>query len=502
MNQIARRWIMEGRGKSDHGRQTTDDGKGKKPCGVRSDQGRWVMAILIGWLMMTFSGAQAQDEVPVLSDRVPPPFSLPVGEGLFRVASAEPLGRGGVSFRFVNEAYQISVHRVGEGTSVTGHLGLAYGLSNNVDIGISVPLLFDVAGGLAKYGTGDIVSSMKFGFPSRYPAPVYFGFDVSMVHPYGYKGRQALNVRPYSRSSREISSRMMFDLNKDAVGFRINGGYLISSGTRDPGWMYGGAVEVGRGQVFTVTMEYMSEPNILGEQTQRAILGARMNLWRLKLEAGLEKGLSDDLPSVTAIAGLRLNPRLGAGRKPASTELVRVPKDDKTLIRVAVVNLAGFEHERVGELVAQEIKTSLGRYANIRLVDVGAGTVFLDPDAAMRLAQSSNADVVITGRVLRYEMERGNRANVPLVVGLPQTRAHVAADIRIVDRRENGKTMSFSLTGTGTQGRGLRMFPTSQDDKTSYLSVMEKQRVWTDAIQQMLTHFFTGLRENFAWFPG
>lgn len=438
----------------------------------------------------------------VVSERVSPPFALPMGEGLYRVASAEPLGKGGIYMRYASEAYQISVRKVGEGTSLTGHVGLTYGLGNSVDIGVSVPVMFDVAGGLAKYGSGDITTTLKFGFPSRFPSPYYFGFDVSVLHPYGFKGRTALNVRPYSRDGREISSRMMLDINRDAIGFRANVGYLFSSFSRDTGLMYGGAVEVGRGQVFTMTGEYWSEPSALGGQTKRAILGARMNLWRLKLEAGIEKGLSDDLPDVTAMAGIRLQPKLGNGRKRNNSSIVRVPKDVETTIRVAVVNLAGFEHQRAGEMVAQEIKTKLTRYGHIRLVDVGSGTEFLDPDAAMRLAQSANVDVIITGRILRYELARGSKPNLPLVVGVPQTRAHMAADIRIVDRRDANQILSFSLEGVGQQSRGVRMFPTSSDDRTSYLSALDKQRVWTEAIVHMLKDLFEGMQDNYEWFPG
>jgi hypothetical protein len=443
-----------------------------------------------------------QPSAQVVSDRVSPPVALPMGEGLYRVGSAEPLGKGGIYLRYASEAYQISVRKVGEGTSLTGHMGLTYGLGNSADIGITVPVMFDVAGGLAKYGSGDITTTLKFGFPNQYPSPYYFGFDLSVLHPYGYKGRTALNVRPYSREGREIASRVMLDINRDAIGFRGNVGYLFSAVTRDPGVMYGGAVEVGRGQVFTMTGEYWSEPSSIGGQTKRAILGARMNLWRLKLEAGVEKGLSDDLPDVTAMAGIRLQPKLGGDRKRANASIVRVPKDVETTIRVAVINLAGFEHERAGEFVAQEIKSKLGRYAHIRLVDVGTDARFLDPDAAMRLAQDANVDVVITGRVLRHEMARGSKPNLPLVVGLPQTRAHMAADIRVIDRRDSGKVLSFSLEGLGQRSRGVRMFPTSGDDRTSYLSVLDKQRVWTEAIVHMLGDLFEGMQDNFDWFPG
>ena len=130
--------------------------------------------ILILSFLLVAGQAPAQQ---VLSEKVTPPFAVPTGEGLFRVSSAEPIGRGGLNFRYMAEAYRISVGKVGMGSSLTGHLGIGYGLGNSVDFLMSVPLLFDIAGGLAKYGTGDINTALKFGFPGKVPSGYYFGFD-------------------------------------------------------------------------------------------------------------------------------------------------------------------------------------------------------------------------------------------------------------------------------------------------------------------------------------
>ena len=121
----------------------------------------WTCAVMF----MLSAGRGAAQEI--LSEKVTPPFPIPVGEGLFRVASAEPVGRGSIVFRSVVEAYGLTVGKVGQGSSLTGHLGLGYGLGNNVDFLVSVPVLFDIAGGLAKYGTGDVNTTLKFGFPAR-----------------------------------------------------------------------------------------------------------------------------------------------------------------------------------------------------------------------------------------------------------------------------------------------------------------------------------------------
>lgn len=441
----------------------------------------------------------------VLAEQVPPPFPVPAGEGLFRLASAEPLGRGGFQVRFLNEAYRISVSEVGEGTSVTGQLAAAFGLANTMDFAVSVPLMFDIAGGLTKYGTGDITTSLKLGFPGRFPAAFYGGVEVSATHPMGFKGRQPLEVRPFSRGEREIASRLLFDINREAIGIRINLGYLAQSGIRNTGLIVGGGVEVGRGQIFTVTAEYQSEPNAIGSRTERAVFGARMNLWWLQLEAGIEQGFSRDLPDFSGMGGVRVATSFGSKRRKSfgnRTRRVPVEKDLSTAIRVAVVNLQGFEERGAGEALARQIKTALTRHGHVRLVEVGEGTAFLDADGAVRLAEQAKADIVITGRVLQYELTRNSRPNLPLVVGFPETAARVNADLRVIDARANGDLFSTNLSGVGRKGRGVRMFPVSGDDRTSYLNEVEKNKVWDDAINQVVVDLMRQLSKNYKWFPG
>ena len=462
--------------------------------------GRLILAAALVTALPSFGHAQN-----VLSEQVPPPFPVPAGEGLFRLASAEPLGRGGLLIRLLNEAYQIRVDEVGEGTSVTGHLAAAIGLANTLDFAVSIPIMFDIAGGLTKYGSGDVTTSFKLGFPGKFPSAFYGGAEFSVTHPVGFKGNQPLEVRPFSRGTREMASRLLFDVNREAIGIRINIGYLIQSGIRDPGLIIGGGVEVGKGQIFTVTAEYMSEPNALGARTERAVFGARMNLWWLQLEAGLEQGFSRDLPDFSGMGGVRVATSFGNKRRKSfgnRTRRVPVEKDLGTAIRVAVVNLQGFEERGAGEAVARQIKTALTRYGHVRLVEVGDGTAFLDSDGAVRLAETAQADIVITGRVLQYELMRNSRPNLPLVVGFPETAAHVNADLRIVDARQNGDLFSTNLSGVGRKGRGVRMFPVSGDDRTSYLTEVEKNKVWDDAINQVVVSLLRQLSENYKWFPG
>ena len=80
--------------------------------------------------------------------------------------------------------------------------------------------------------------------------------------------------------------------------------------------------------------------------------------------------------------------------------------------------------------------------------------------------------------------------------------ARVNADLRIVDTRDKGDIFSTNLSGVGRKSRGVRMFPISGDDRTSYLNEVEKNKVWDDAINQVVHSLLRQMSENFKWFPG
>jgi len=88
------------------------------------------------------------------------------------------------------------------------------------------------------------------------------------------------------------------------------------------------------------------------------------------------------------------------------------------------------------------------------------------------------------------------------VVGFPQTQAFLEADVRVVDRRKSEEVLATHLAGSGRQNRGVRLFPTSSDSRTDYLNVIERDRVWDEAIQQMVDGLLREMSASFDWFPG
>ena len=87
------------------------------------------------------------------------------------------------------------------------------------------------------------------------------------------------------------------------------------------------------------------------------------------------------------------------------------------------------------------------------------------------------------------------------MVGFPLTEAMLEADIRVVDQRKEGEVLATRVTGKGRQTRGVRLFPTPGDDRTSYLSAVDRERIWGEAGMQIVTGLLTEMGGAFAWLP-
>ena len=168
-------------------------------------------------------------------------------------------------------------------------------------------------------------------------------------------------------------------------------------------------------------------------------------------------------------------------------------------LRVAVVNCGGLEQTGAGKKVGEQLRTVLSAYNNVRIVPLREDPVFLNLDGATDLAGASGADLVITGLVLKYDLERMPSAQIPLVVGFPKTTAYVEADVRVVEPRKRAMVLSGRMSGRGERGQGIRLLPTSSDDQLTYLGAVEKEQLRDEAVQKLVTNIVLSMRPNFKW---
>ncbi len=465
---------------------------------------RRLSSLLCIGLLLTALGAGAQTLTPAL------PYPIPMGEGLFRVRAAEPLSRGQGAFRYLHEGYTIQVRKLGGGGSFTGHLGAGFGLTNVMDLSFSVPILLDSAGGLLKYGTGDVAASFKLAGPGRFPAGAYFGLETTATFPTGYKGIRALNVRPFGADKRDLSSRLLIDIRHNPVSVHLNVGQVISGGGRKGGMTMAGGMALGRGQLFTLTGEYMSEPGMSVPRTNRVTVGAHFNLGgSFRLEAAVERGLTKDLPQLAGMVGIRIVGNSGVKGRKTRMIRTRISADQGQIasgglksgetMRIAVVNFAGLEDNGAGRKLGGRLRPMLSAYSRVQIVTLRDDPVFLDLNGAIDLAKASGADLVITGRILRYDLTRTSSAQVPLIVGFPKTVAEVEADVRVVEPKKGALALTARMKGRAEQKQGIRLTPTSSDDRLTYLGAREKEELRNQAVQQMATDLIAALGSDYKW---
>ena len=134
------------------------------------------LAILLALTLWLPTNTHAQDlallQVPTNSA-----ISIPAGQGLDLIGSAEPLGKGRFRLRAQNRSSTVVIPDLGNGSLYTGYYGLGYGFSDAMDVTVVVPFLMDGAGGLNKYGSGDPVLGFKWSRPGRIRAGSHTAFQ-------------------------------------------------------------------------------------------------------------------------------------------------------------------------------------------------------------------------------------------------------------------------------------------------------------------------------------
>ena len=115
----------------------------------RTSAAALVALAVSGVTPLTTTAIDAQD-VKVLRAPVNSALSLPLGQGLDLVQSAEPLGKSRFRMRALNRSTNVNLPELGEGSSYTGFDGLGYGFSDRLDVSLMVPFFLDSAGGISK----------------------------------------------------------------------------------------------------------------------------------------------------------------------------------------------------------------------------------------------------------------------------------------------------------------------------------------------------------------
>ena len=472
------------------------------------------------------SGAVYSQNLELLRLPTNSAITIPAGQGLDLIASAEPLGKGRFRMRSLNRSHSVSLPELGAGSVYTGYFSIAYGMSPSLDLSLVVPFLNDSAGGFNKYGSGDPVVGFKWSRPGTIPSSHYTAFELLIGLPFGYKGEHALDqvggIRQFSSSAMDLGFQGMMDLHFRKISLYLNGG-LFRPGNPDvvTQMVYGFGLETGRGSRWlSANAEYEARV-AFGAQSRAANvvkLGLRLHMFRgIEIELARELGFLDHpSPSLTTF-GVRTHGFLSGRRRFEPRFMVykpvpppkRIYEPDQVL-RIAVVDFAGFEEYHAGSRLIDKIRNRLAPHDSLEVVDLSQYTGIrktgaLTPAESIDLARRIGVDVVITGTVSRYDIDRFAGLRVPYLIELPQTEVEVGLRYRIMwfssTARIDMEAFTGQIMGQGILRKRVRLLPADQRDITVSRSAAEFARVHEAALDDVVSNLLDSMSRMFSWIP-
>lgn len=479
------------------------------------------------WLVCLFlAGPVGAQELALLRQRTNSAIAIPAAQGLDLIYSAEPLGKGRFRLRALNRSHSVVVPELGNGSVYTGYYTFAYGLSNQLDLSLVLPFLLDSAGGFNKYGSGDPVFGVKWARPGTVPAGTYTGFQLLLGLPLGYKGEHALDaiggIRHFSNEAFDVGMQGLLDFHFRRLSIYLNGG-LFRSGNPDvvSQLLYGIGLEGWRSsRRVSANAEYQAR--IAFAQQSRADnvlkLGVRIQTLRgVELELARELGFLDHPTKALTTVGVRTHGYLSGRRRFESrVALYQPPPPPKRLyepakvLRIAIIDFGGFEEYQAGRRLVEKIRTRLEPHDSLEVVDLSgyAGLPrpgVLTPRQSLDLAHKLNVDVIVTGTVSTYEVDRFHGLRVPYVFEVPETEVAVGLRYRVMWFADAAHTdmqaFTEEIVGKGMLRKRVRLLPADRRDITVACSALDLAHLHDAALDNLAGSMLASMARTFSWIP-
>ncbi|MBT4096299.1 MAG: hypothetical protein HOM68_28035 [Gemmatimonadetes bacterium] len=482
-------------------------------------------ALLIPLICCLATDSDAQD-LALLQLPTNSAITIPAGQGLDLVGSAEPMGKGRFRLRVQNRSASVVIPDLGNGTIYTGYYGLAYGFSDAMDLSVMLPFLMDGAGGLNKYGSGDPVVGIKWSKPGRIRAGTHTAFQLLLGLPLGYKGEHALDgiggIRQFSSGGLDMGLNGLLDVHFRRASIYVNGGLFKPGNVAvETQLVYGLGVEVGRtNRWISFNSEYQARVALGATSRAANILkvGVRVQMARgIELEFNQEIGFLDHPVPSQFTFGIRTHGFLSPRRRFASRATVYAPPvppkrvyEPDSVLRLAIVEFEGFEEYAAGERIVDRLREELDPHDSLEVVDLTryAGIPYrgaLSPHQLSDIARKLDVDVIISGALTHYDVERFSGARVPYVFEIPETEVKVGLRYRVMwfssSARTEMEALSQLIEGEGRLRKRVRLLPADRRDITVARSAAEIRQVHEGALDDLVSNLLDNMSQHFSWVP-
>ena len=316
----------------------------------------------------------------------------------------------------------------------------------------------------------------------------------------------------------------LMDLHWRYTSIYLNGGYF-RSGNQDvpPQLAYGLGVEFGRqNRWLGVKVGYQTRIALASETGSVGLLnlGLRLRLFKgIEFEVGREMGFVDHPIRTVNHFGLRFHGKLSGGRSLQSRYLLYLPpprpKRDYVAdrgLRLGIVDFSGFEELAAGRRLVAKIRAQLAPHDSLEVIEVNRydgvpSQGLLSAAQALEVAKKLGVDIVVTGRVSRYEVDRFAGREIPYLFALPETRVEVKLEYRILSFLDKGgadremETHMNAALGLGRGGRKVRLLPVDRQDITAIGTAVELASIQEAALDDLVLNLLANLAEKYSWMP-
>ena len=113
-------------------------------------------------------------------------------------------------------------------------------------------------------------------------------------------------------------------------------------------------------------------------------------------------------------------------------------------------------------------------------------------------------DYIATGEVIDFQINREGGFYIPLVIGFPKTEMSLQVAINLIDVSDGSLVFVEIIPAKYSFRRGISFFPSTREDKTKYLSALERDvlqnqllQKWADNLKGRMFEDITIIRPTF-----
>jgi hypothetical protein len=180
------------------------------------------------------------------------------------------------------------------------------------------------------------------------------------------------------------------------------------------------------------------------------------------------------------------------------------------VLRLAIVEFEGFEEYAAGERIVDRLREELDPHDSLEVVDLTryAGIPYrgaLSPHQLSDIARKLDVDVIISGALTHYDVERFSGARVPYVFEIPETEVKVGLRYRVMwfssSARTEMEALSQLIEGEGRLRKRVRLLPADRRDITVARSAAEIRQVHEGALDDLVSNLLDNMSQHFSWVP-